>query len=50
MLHEKVVLRELVPGEYSCWVTAVRLGGFAELFLLDGVDRYLLAPSQKNRM
>ena len=50
MLHEKVALRELVPGEYSCWVSADRLGGCAEPFLLDGVDRYLLAPLQKNRM
>ena len=47
MLHAKVALRELVPGEYSCWVSAGRLGGCAEPFLLDGVDRYLLALSQK---
>ena len=50
MLHEKGALLELVPGEYSCWVSAGRLGGCAKPFLLDGVDRYLLAPSQKNRM
>ena len=46
MLHEQVALRELVPGEYSCWVSAGRLVEYAELFLLDGVGRYLLALSQ----
>jgi len=50
MLHEKVALRELVPGEYSCSVSAGRLAGCAELFLPDGVDRYLLAMSQQDLM